>query len=64
MTCDNDLRKLSDLVRLCAATMRVLAKSRCRDSAGNAGLEMVADLERIAIEMRKLAKSEHIKAAN
>lgn len=51
---DQELKRLSDLVRLCGSTMRIIAKQRARDGAGGAALELALDLDRIAHKINQL----------
>lgn len=52
----NDWARLSDLVRLCASTVRILAELQCRDGASSEAMGLAVQLEAVAFDMRQLAK--------
>ena len=50
----DDFLRLSELIRLCAATMRVMAVHTLHDGGESSALDLASELDRISFEARRL----------
>ena len=60
----SDFLRLSDLIRLCAATMRVMSVHTLKDGQESHTLDLAGELDRISFEVRRLAPDTKPEVAN